>query len=430
MTTESFFLFIILLLGLLIIVFLGIQNKVEPFTGTFSGNFNSTDNTTGETNSQTSSSSDTNFDNYNHFSGTSSTLMNGSTFYGDNGGSIVVSVNNDGTTTLKVIMKSGETAVVYKTNGNSNQNVQSFTGPNGGEATIINYRGQTAILLTTSTGEYLFTTSETQNTAGSTSDSSSSAYNPNYTTYNNTPNTYYGSTGDVYSPSSFSNDAYTNPVTYYGPNGSTALINYSGPNTLTVNSNNSKIVYTGIPDSTGYVSKYQGPDQANAIIIDTNGTKSIQVTYNGRTTIYKASSQQQPQQSSSQSSDQTNMMKSLMGMLSQYQSQNQSQPQSQSQNSQTSQQSYNSAFPSGISRNQIPPGQEDLYILKSEIVPPVCPACPAAASCPRQEKCPPCPACARCPEPSFECKKVPNYNAVSNDYLPVPVLSDFSSFGM
>ena len=119
-----------------------------------------------------------------------------------------------------------------------------------------------------------------------------------------------------------------------------------------------------------------------------------------------------------------------MGMLSQYQSQNQSQPQSQSQNSQTSQQSYNSAFPSGISRNQIPPGQEDLYILKSEIVPPVCPACPAAASCPRQEKCPPCPACARCPEPSFECKKVPNYNAVSNDYLPVPVLSDFSSFGM
>ena len=91
---------------------------------------------------------------------------------------------------------------------------------------------------------------------------------------------------------------------------------------------------------------------------------------------------------------------------------------------------YASTLPAGISKNQIPAGQEDLYILKSEVVPPVCPACPSAASCPRQEKCPPCPACARCPEPAFECKKVPNYNAINNDYLPAPVLNDFSQFGM
>ena len=91
---------------------------------------------------------------------------------------------------------------------------------------------------------------------------------------------------------------------------------------------------------------------------------------------------------------------------------------------------YASTLPQGIPRSQIPPGQEDLYILKSEIVPPVCPACPAASSCPRQEKCPPCPACARCPEPAFECKKVPNYNAINSEYLPSPVLNDFSQFGM
>ena len=43
--------------------------------------------------------------------------------------------------------------------------------------------------------------------------------------------------------------------------------------------------------------------------------------------------------------------------------------------------------------------------------------------------CQPCPACERCPEPSFECKKVPNYrsNAIGQ-YLPIPVLNDFSSF--
>ena len=44
--------------------------------------------------------------------------------------------------------------------------------------------------------------------------------------------------------------------------------------------------------------------------------------------------------------------------------------------------------------------------------------------------CPPCPACERCPEPSFECKKVPNYSAVNSSYLPIPVLNDFSTFGM
>jgi hypothetical protein len=44
-------------------------------------------------------------------------------------------------------------------------------------------------------------------------------------------------------------------------------------------------------------------------------------------------------------------------------------------------------------------------------------------------KCPPCPPCARCPEPSFECKKVPNYSSGNDQYLPRPVLNDFSEFG-
>uniref|UniRef100_A0A6C0LI21 Uncharacterized protein n=1 Tax=viral metagenome TaxID=1070528 RepID=A0A6C0LI21_9ZZZZ len=84
----------------------------------------------------------------------------------------------------------------------------------------------------------------------------------------------------------------------------------------------------------------------------------------------------------------------------------------------------------GIYANQIPAGDEDLYILKSQIVPPVCPACPSNSTCPRTEAPPPCPPCARCPEPAFECKKVPNYRANDDSYLPRPVLSDFSQFGM
>lgn len=86
------------------------------------------------------------------------------------------------------------------------------------------------------------------------------------------------------------------------------------------------------------------------------------------------------------------------------------------------------ANPKGVPKSQIPNGEEHLYILKSQIVPPVCPACPTSTNCPRDKPAPPCPPCARCPEPSFDCKKVPNYNSNNEQYLPKPMLSDFSSF--
>ena len=150
----------------------------------------------------------------------------------------------------------------------------------------------------------------------------------------------------------------------------------------------------------------------------------------------------------------------------------------------------NGALVTNSGTNNIPSGDEDLYILKSQVVPPVCPACPGITpaslngdtdvnigdtsnttttitgpqgnsitknttstgtsitgtsitgtttgtsgnnscnSCNKPSP-PPCPPCARCPEPSFECKKVQSYKqGSSNAYLPRPVLSDFSTFGM
>jgi hypothetical protein len=113
----------------------------------------------------------------------------------------------------------------------------------------------------------------------------------------------------------------------------------------------------------------------------------------------------------------------------------------------------------GIPRNMIPNGEEDLYILKSQVVPPVCPRCPSVCTKEVKEQCPPCPACARCPEGSnnFTCKKVVDNSAPSNEpiaeispdnafdteknttddyskyrhntkFSPVPVVSSFSSF--
>jgi hypothetical protein len=92
---------------------------------------------------------------------------------------------------------------------------------------------------------------------------------------------------------------------------------------------------------------------------------------------------------------------------------------------------YASALPPGIPRSQIPSGHEDLYILKSEIVPPICPACsPTIYKRHKDEKCPPCPSCQRCPEPQMTCKAIPNYSAMDESFLPQPILSDFSTFGM
>ena len=71
---------------------------------------------------------------------------------------------------------------------------------------------------------------------------------------------------------------------------------------------------------------------------------------------------------------------------------------------------------------------DDLYALKSSMVPPICPKCPDAAVCPRRTPCPPCPPCARCPESAFRCKKVPNYFSRNDNYLPLPMLNSFSQF--
>ena len=114
---------------------------------------------------------------------------------------------------------------------------------------------------------------------------------------------------------------------------------------------------------------------------------------------------------------------------------------------------FTKSLPNGVPKADIPSGHEDLYILKSQVVPPVCPACPASGSNAAAatsgsnaaaaasasgvnssnfdvSKCPPCPPCARCPEPNFDCKKVPNYNAFNPNTMPVPVLNSFGTFGM
>jgi hypothetical protein len=211
---------------------------------------------------------------------------------------------------------------------------------------------------------------------------------------------------------------------YYGENGGSVTItnNPDGTQSLTLSDGT-----TFAPSSAG---TFTGPNGVTATIVRTdngldavkidtkNGSKLFIRTDNG-TTSYSATSSSYPSNSSSTSYPTTNN-----GQMDQQMNNGQ--------NNSTG--TYDSSLPTGIRASQIPPGDEDLYILKSQVVPPVCPAC-TTMTYPRESKCRPCKPCGRCPEPSMTCKAVPNYNAIGNNntangstYLPVPVLNDFSSF--
>jgi len=339
MNNEALFLFLILLLGLVLCSFLGGNCGSEGFTGKFSGTF-VTDNNWKSGNDRRKdrrhSSSGRGYDNYNHFSGTSSQLPGGTTFYGQNGGYVVANSNSDGSQTLKVVLAGGQQPIMLTTPPpKASSTTESFTnsgdsstfyGPDGTEAVVQHgANGQPVVQVQTSSGTYSYTSDGDQSNSSSSNTNSMSSSNPD----GMSSTQYFGSTGYPIQTSGSS-------LSYQGPNSSSSNLPYQGPN--------------------------RGSDVPGASASNYN---------------------------------------------------------------------YSSSLPKGIPASQIPAGQEDMYILKSEIVPPVCPACPSSTACPRQEKCPPCPACARCPEPAFECKKVPNYNAAAgNDSLPTPVLNDFSSFGM
>ena len=235
-------------------------------------------------------------------------------------------------------------------------------------------------------------------------------------------------------------------------------------NNSTNNSTSSTTTYYNSNGHNGSVTKFYGPNGFSATIVKIDGRKAIKITTKDKTIIFKE------QGSNSNSNSNSNLNSNNYNnhnnnnnynndsiSSSQYygstgnriQTNNESDNQSNSTNyggpyggsvdnyhgPRTSNvkshfDPYDSALPPGIPGSQIPIGDEHLYILKSEVIPPVCPVCPSNCNSTRKEPCPACPPCGRCPEPSFECKKVPNYNAINDSYLPVPVLNDFSSFGM
>ena len=472
MNTESLFIFLILLLGLVLCSFLAEKSWREGFAENTNNTskINSTQTTPQSTDASTSSSNT--FDNYNHYTGNSTQLTPGKIFYGNTGSTAIVVNNSDGTQTLQIILPGSTNQLIFK-QSNTDYNIKNnytnytgipgslpeFNGPNDETATIINdNNGQQTIKVKTSDDVYYY-----------------KSFVPLTTTSTTTTSTkYYGSTGYPLDQSQYTlglqgNDQYygsNSSTSVYGPYGTnpTSVYNPYGGNTTSIqgryggNPTSVQGRYGGNPTSVygpyggnvasvegpygGHVTSVEGPYGGHATSVQ--GPYGRNVTYDEGAYGENVTSVQGPYGGhvTSVEGPYGGHATSVEGPYGRNVTSVEG-PYGNTITGVDTNTDYSNSLPQGIAKNQIKPGQEDLYILKSEIVPPVCPMCPVSNTRSnygsnygsndgslRQEQCPPCPACARCPEPSFSCKKVPNYNAINNDYLPTPVLNDFSQFGV
>jgi hypothetical protein len=434
MKTEALFLLLILILGLFLCSFLGGNCGKESFTS----------------------------------STTSTNLVTGTTYTDSSGNSITVISGNNGGQSLQLIQVGQSTPIILTSTPPSGTTAVANTyyapppllftatvvsGSNGqGVINVQLANGQTITLTQTSSG------STTSSTSSSTSSSTTSGYSTSSSAIQLQTGTIFvdpsGNTITVIVNSDGSQSLqavqiaqpnYPTILTLTPPSGTTVTVNtyYAQPPSL--------MTATVITDSNGQTAIQLNLAGGQTIIFSQQGSAAVstQSTDGSMTSTQYYGSTGSPYQTGASSMSYNGAYGGSAGSVTgpygntAYYAQgpygntaagtasNPYYTQAPSTNSSQ----YYSSLPPGIPSSQIPPGQEDLYILKSQVVPPVCPVCPANNNNNNNDpdsapKCPPCPACARCPEPSFECKKVPNYNAINNSYLPQPIINDFSSFGM
>jgi len=278
-----------------------------------------------------------------------------------------------------------------------------YHGPNNSTAKILMHNSKYAILLTSSTGE---TTLFTLNNSASGTISTASIFNNN--------------TSEPTIPEELEN------ISFHDQSGNVAKIfrAQNGEYVIQVDQvNGVEVIYT----------------TRNTYTYDTNNSRSFEIgqTVGNESTLTEVNSQSSQLNTNIQNNSLSNGASNGASNGSSNGSSN------------------------GIPGSMIPQGDEDLYILKSEVVPPVCPRCPSVCTKEVKEQCPPCPSCARCPEGSnnFTCKKVVDNSVSSNNepvaeispnnafdsqknstddyssyrhntkFLPVPVVSNFSNFG-
>jgi hypothetical protein len=421
MNTKIFFLIgIFFILIVLSFIFLG---KKEGFT---------TSTTSNETTNETTPSNYTslttpNYDNYDHYSGTSYQSI----LYAPNGSSLKINTTSStsGTTidSLTITSTNGTTTTYTLTSSNT------YKDSSGNTAVIVNNSdGTIKVVVTTSTGEVTTYSASIPTTDLSSMTTTSS----NSNTLENV--TFYGPNGGtaemVYSNGvavlkvKYSNG---NTSTYYvntntGTTGSgqTYKDNYGNTATVVYVNGQPTIVITGIDGTTTtfYINQNYTPTYSQSTSYPTIYGGTAYGPYGGSVSNYQTSSGASAGQITGPGGNSVGYVKGPNDNVevgTNYDS--------------TGYYNSSTSYSPGIPGYMIPPGSEDLYILKSQVVPPVCPKCPPPIinKCDTGKKCPPCPACQRCPDPPLKCELVPNYESAEvNRYLPQPVLADFSTFGL
>lgn len=307
----------------------------------------------------------------------------------------------DGTTAYLSSLSNGTKALVVNNNiyvlSSSNPNTYEY---NGNTANITTINGETVIKITRSDGVVTIY-SPTQNKG---------------ITYDTTPTS-----------TSTYNTQNKGTVTYTGPYGTTATLTTLGgisAVTVTFRNNTSSVFFIDKNDTSGTTYKDHYNDKA---VVNTTNNTIVVTTRQGEVLTYtkvsgnvNSYSPYTPTYSSTSTyvSNNGNTAGSITGP-----------------NDNTIYYSNtNSDYVNGkpVTVNNIPQGDEDLYILKSQVVPPVCPVCPPQIikKCEKEKECGPCPI-QRCPTTPFKCVKQPDYsNPEIKQYLPIPVLNSFSTFGL
>ena len=352
-------------------------------------------------------------------------MENGQTYYGPNGASAQLQTDSTGNNSLVVTTSDGTSTTYLNTNSDM------YTGPNGATATVKQGTNGTAVQVKDSSGNIVLTLTNNSNNGNST------ATTQNGTSANTSTTTTNYDNYNHYNGSSY-------PTTFYGPDGGTArVIKTDNNNTIVITNKNGTTDIYYIDSNGSTASTYTGKNGGSAkMITDSNGNQAVEITGpNGSKLVYtgdNAYTYNSQDDTINQYDSNNNTTGTDVNETTYYgpnggQATTVTGPGGNTYASYDSSAYYNS-LPQGVSRSQIPSGQEDLYILKSQVIIPVCPVCPnPIVKCPDSTdvtKCPPCEPCGRCAEPAFDCVKRPNYKAFNQDYMPVPVLSDFSSFGM
>jgi hypothetical protein len=236
MNTDALFLFLILLLGLVLCSFLGGNCGQEGFDITYTTDASGGTVTVDGSNNIAQTVSNiyqTTFDNYNHYSGSSSSsqLQSGAVYTDGSGNNVTVVLNANGTINLQLNQVNNNTPIILAPQSGST-NVYVGTGfYSNMTATIIQTSsGQMGIKVTMGNGRTII-----------------------FTPVNSTPMTstqYYGSTGTPVQSSSYSTAYGGSAGTATGPQGNSAYY-AQGPqgNTVagTTSSGSSSNYYNSLP---------------------------------------------------------------------------------------------------------------------------------------------------------------------------------------